>query len=213
MKKLLVLLFILSGLALAAPQFSYASEPTSQSTTAESSTEEEHATTEEDSSVVGMFGLDWKLFIAQLINFAIVLFVLWKWVWKPVTANMEARTKKIEDSLNDAGRIKKEKEQFEVWKADEMTKTRAEASAIIAEAKQSALQAQAQVLEQSKQEQQALINRTQAELLNQKAKVLAEAQSEIAHLVVSSTEQLLRKKLDSKADQKLITELLKQTKD
>ncbi|MBX4188293.1 MAG: hypothetical protein KW793_04140, partial [Candidatus Doudnabacteria bacterium] len=32
------------------------------------------------SGVLGTLGINWKLFLAQLINFSIVLFVFWKWV-------------------------------------------------------------------------------------------------------------------------------------
>lgn len=212
---LLLAVFLFSASVSLAPQVFAATEAPTAVTAENASHSDEVATDAEhseelDPGVVGLFGLNWKLFLAQLINFGIVLFVLWKWVWKPVTSGMEARTKKIEDSLNNADRITKEKEEFEVWKNAEMTKARTEATAIISGAKTDAEQVKNQILEKTKQEQQEIVAKTQAELNNQKTKVLAEAQSEIAGLVVQATEKLLRSKLDTKTDQKLINSALKE---
>lgn len=195
MKKIVIFLFILFSLLAFSPELSFAAE-----TAAESATDE---------SIVGMFGINWKLFIAQLINFGIVLFVLWKWVWKPVTNNMEARTKKIEDSLKNADEITREKEEFATWRTEEMSKARQEATEIINTAKQQAESVQAKILEKAKAEQQAILERNEQELNQQKTKMLQEAQNELASLVVSASEKLLRSKLDSKTDQKLINQALK----
>ncbi len=169
---------------------------------------EEH---EEDKGVIGLFGLDWKLFLAQLVNFAIVLFVLWKWVFKPVVSGMEARTKKIEDSLNTADQVNKDKEEFEQWKNKEMVNARHEATAIISEAKKTATETKDQILEQAKVEQQQILDQSKIELEQQKTKTLEEAKSSIADLVILSTEKLLRAKLDGKTDGKLISEILSDT--
>ena len=187
-----------------------------ETTTAEmhqtDSVESANATTpehSEDTGVVGLFGLNWKLFLAQLINFAIVLFVLWKWVWKPVTSGMEARTKKIEDSLLTANKIENEKILFEEWKSAEMSKARTEATSIINEAKTTAVRTKDQILEQTKLEQQGIIDRTKVQLAKEQELAVSEAKQQLAELVVIATEKLLRSKLDTKSDQKLINAALK----
>ncbi len=209
MKKLLTSLFIAFSVLLIPAQISFAATPTDAATTEATSESEDHSKEVVDDSIVGMFGINWKLFIAQLINFGIVLFVLWKWVWKPVTSNMEARTKKIEDSLLNADQITKDKEEFDSWRNTEMTKARQEATEIISSAKTQAEAVKAEVIEQTKAEQQDIIDRAQLELAQQKTKMLQEAQGELAEIVVAASEKLLRSKLDSKADQKLINQALK----
>lgn len=165
---------------------------------------------EGDTSLIGLFGINWKLFLAQLINFGIVLFVLWKWVWKPVTSGMEERTRKIEESLLNADQITKEKEEFEVWKESEMTKARQEATAIISDAKNQAEATKTDILEKTKQEQQALLDKSIKEMEQQKQKAVADAKSELSELVISAAEKLLRGKIDKKADQKLISQAVKE---
>lgn len=215
MKKFLLSIIVIAGLIALVPQVSFAVETNSKTTTSEVVSTSDTATTEAgheaeaDSSIVGMFGLNWKLFLAQLVNFAIVLFVLWKWVWKPVTSNMEARTKKIEDSLLNADQLNKDKREFDAWRDAEMSKARQEATEIINTAKQQAETVKTEVVEQTKAEQQSLIDRAEQELVQQKVKMLQEAQGELAEIVVMASEKLLRSKLDSKADQKLINQALK----
>ena len=72
-----------------------------------------------------------KLFIAQLVNFAVVLGILWKFVFTPVANKLQERTDKIEKAMKDATGTEKEKQEFAVWKQQEMTKARTEAGGII----------------------------------------------------------------------------------
>lgn len=212
MKKILLIAILIINATLLVPQFSFASEPTSTTADTQVTTEAGSQVTAEpteDESIVGMFGLNWKLFLGQLINFGIVLFVLWKWVWKPVTSNMEARTQRIKDSLKNADQIEKDKSEFAAWRTEEMSQARQEASEIISTAKQQAETVKTEILDKAKAEQQNMLERNQQELAQQKTKMLQEAQGELAGLVVAASEKLLRSKLDSKTDQKLINQALK----
>jgi F-type H+-transporting ATPase subunit b len=48
------------------------------------------------------FGIDWKLFLSQLINFAIILVVLKFFVYNPVLKILKERSKKIKEGLDKA---------------------------------------------------------------------------------------------------------------
>ena len=162
--------------------------------------------------IAGTFGIDWMKFAAQLLNFAIVLFVLWKWVFTPVTKKLEERTAKIEKSLNDAERITKEKQEFETWRQAEMGKARQEASSIVTAAQTEAGKAKQVILDQTKQDQQKLIDQAKAQIESEKNKSISEAKSELADMITNATEKILRHKLDSKTDQALIKESLANVK-
>jgi len=171
---------------------------------------EEAAAEATNPGVAGMFGLNVQLFVAQLVNFAIVLFVLWKWVFKPVAKAMTERTNKIEASLTEAKRITEEKETFETWKTGEINKVRVEASHIITEAKQEAESVRHQITEKAKQDQAQIILQTQAKLEEEKQKALTEIKGQVADIVVTATEKIIRGKLDDKKDKELIDQALEQ---
>jgi F-type H+-transporting ATPase subunit b len=56
--------------------------------------------------ILQMFGLEWKLFLGQLINFLIVAYVLKRFVYKPIRAVLDERKRKIDQSLQDAQNAK-----------------------------------------------------------------------------------------------------------
>ena len=68
-------------------------------------------------------GIQWPKLIAQAVNFAIVLFILWKWAYKPVFAVLEARRQKIAEGVADAEKS-----------TAQLAKTEADRKAILAQA-------------------------------------------------------------------------------
>src|SRR3989338_10806783 len=74
-------------------------------------------------NLIDTFHLDLKLFIAQVINFAIVLAVLYWFAFKPLVKIMAERSTKISKSLEDAKLIEQKLAQTK----DEFNKTMAEA--------------------------------------------------------------------------------------
>lgn len=169
----------------------------------------EAAGSEGGGGVLGTLGINWKLFVAQLVNFGVILLVLWKWVFTPVAKKLEERTGKIEKSLQDAGRIEKEKKEFQVWKDEEFGKARKEASAIMTAAQSEARKQQGEIMEQTRQQQEKLVQQAREQIEAEKQRALAEVKTEVADMVTQAAEKILRKKLDAGTDTQLIRESLK----
>lgn len=53
-------------------------------------------------SIVSTFHIDWKIIIAQAINFGVVFVVLYIYALKPLSKIMKERGEKIEGGINDA---------------------------------------------------------------------------------------------------------------
>ncbi len=164
---------------------------------------------EHNTSVTALLGLDWKLFIAQLFNFAIVLFVLWKWVFKPLGKKLEDRTAKIEQSIKNSAEVEKKLQDAEQYRQAEMEKVREQANSVIAKAQKGAEEVRLQILAEAKVNGEKLLENAKKEIANEKAKLLAEVREEAATLVVAATEKILREKIDVKKDEQLIKESLK----
>ena len=163
----------------------------------------------QSTSPVVVLGLNWQLFIAQLVNFGIVLFILWKWVFTPVAKKLQERTDKIEKAMNDAKSTEKEKQEFALWKEQEMKKTRQEAGSIIGAAQVDATKAKDEILKQAKEEQLKLVEQGKKQIEQEKNLQLQAAKSELADIITSAAEKILRHKLDEKHDKELIKESLK----
>ena len=51
---------------------------------------------------ISQFGIDWKLFLSQLVNFILILTVLTFFVYKPVIKVLKERNKKVKEGLDKA---------------------------------------------------------------------------------------------------------------
>ena len=89
-------------------------------------------------SVLGALGVNWKLFIAQLLNFSVVLFVMWKWVYTPLLRIIDARTARIDKGLKDAEAAAAAKSGAEKASDEAIVAARREAQRILEEAQKAA---------------------------------------------------------------------------
>lgn len=165
--------------------------------------------TAQATSPVAVLGLNWQLFVAQLINFAVILFILWKWVFTPVAKKLQERTDRIEKAMRDQASTEKEKQDFEKWKQEQMVNTRHEASVIIGKAQTDAITTKDEILKQAKEEQLKLVDQGKKQIEQEKNLAMQSAKSELADIVTQAAEKILRQKLDGNKDKELIKESLK----
>ena len=171
---------------------------------------EELAVSAEDPGVIGLLGLDIKLFIAQLVNFSIVLFVLWKWVFNPVTRAMEERTKKIEKSLADTKKIEKKVAELEEYKKKQINRAYHDYEKIVSEAEIFAKKQKVEILLETKHQSEKMIKISESRIAQDKKTMVAEVKEELADLVVAATEKIISEKLEGNQDKKLIEESLEE---
>ncbi|GAC1412689.1 MAG: F0F1 ATP synthase subunit B [Candidatus Doudnabacteria bacterium] len=160
-------------------------------------------------SVTALLGLDWKLFLAQLFNFVIVLFVLWKWVFKPLGAKLEERSNQIELSIKHSEEVEEKLKDAEKYRQAEMEKVRTDANVAIQQAQKNAEGVRDQILAEAKLNSEKILQQAKKEIQNEKDKAMSHIREEGASLVVMATEKILREKLDLKKDGELIKVSLK----
>ena len=164
----------------------------------------------ESVGVLGTLGINGKLFIAQLLNFGIVLFVMWKWVYTPLLKVMDERAKKIEQGLKDAEASTSARRAAEEESAGIVATARKGAKAIMDD---TAIAAEADLQEAAKrarQEVERIVSQGREQLRLEKEKMVTEAKAEVGNLVVMATERVLREKLDAKKDARLIEDAIKE---
>lgn len=164
---------------------------------------------EQSGGVLGTLGINWKLFVAQLINFGVVLFVFWKWVVKPLGKTLTERQARIEQGLKNATLMDEERKKLEEEKIAEFRKVRTEADQIIRTATDSATKMKQEIIHEAQTQADKLFAQTKQTIEAEKQQMLKEVKTEVATLVVATSEKILRAKLDSRKDHELINESLK----
>jgi F-type H+-transporting ATPase subunit b len=157
------------------------------------------------SSITKNFGISWPFLLAQILNFSIVAFVLWRFAFKPVLATLDERQKKISSGLQYADDMKAKLEAVQQESVASAKKAQVEASRIIEEARKSAKEFLDKQTQESSAKAGEILVRAQQVIELEKKKMLAEARTEIARLVVETTQRVLSKEL-SDSDRNRYTE-------
>jgi len=151
-------------------------------------------------SIISAFHIDIKILIAQLINFAVVIFVLYRFAIKPLNKLMSERSQTIEKGLTDA-RANAEtllKTQAEYDKA--LAEARKEAADIFSKARKDVEKKKQEMMEDAKKEVAKVLAQGTAALDEEKRKMLDDAKKELVGLVASATEKVLTKGVSEKID-------------
>jgi F-type H+-transporting ATPase subunit b len=154
-------------------------------------------------------GIDWKLLVAQIINFLVLLFVLWKFAYGPIVAMLEKRQKKIEQGLKDAEKSHKKLLESAEKEKEVLRQARTEAKEIVEKAKEQAERSRSEMAVEAKTQAEKIISNAKLEIEREKEKTISEIKAEIGGLVVAATEKVIGEKIDEKKDKKLIEESLR----
>jgi len=162
--------------------------------------------------LIKTFHIDWKLLIAQLVNFGIVLWVLYKFAIKPLSKTMDARTEEIEKSLEDAKKIEASLAQTETERQDKLDAAKKDAQEIIEKARQQGERQGKTMVDDAKREVQTVIAAAKEQIAQEKQSMLRELKAEVGTLVVKATAKVLEKVTTKEVDERLIEESLKEVK-
>jgi len=154
-------------------------------------------------------GVDWKLLLFQVVNFLILLFILKKFLYKPISNFLEQRRKKIEEGLKKAEKFTEEWLRIQDIKKGELVKAEKEAVQIMEGARKDAEKKEKEILESAHQKKEKLVEEAKGEISREKEKILDEAKKETAECVVWATEKILKRALKDKDEKNLIDEALK----
>ncbi len=168
---------------------------------AEAVAEVAHAT--EATGGLGTLGINLKIFIAQLVNFGVVLLVLWKWAYKPVVNLLEQRQEKIAQGIKQAEEVEKRVHNLESEQKKVIAEARAEATSILEEARASADERKGKLLSKAKEEVQSVVQKGKAQLAAEKDQMIRDARDEIAKIAVEASRKILAESVDTKTAQKL----------
>ncbi len=155
-------------------------------------------------------GIDLKFLVAFLINFLLLLGLLTWVLYRPVTKMLDERSAKINESLQEAERIKKESVQAEEAVKAQIEAGRKEGQAIIAQASQIAERVKEEARAGAKDEANALIAKARTEIEREREESYNQLRQEFVDLAILAAEKVINKSLDKKAHQQLIEETLKE---
>ncbi|AKM78142.1 MAG: ATP synthase subunit b [Candidatus Wolfebacteria bacterium GW2011_GWE1_48_7] len=154
--------------------------------------------------LIKTFHIDWKLIIAQLVNFAIVLFVLKRYAYGPVLKMMTERSDKIEKGIKDAEHAHKKLAEIADKEKEVLVEARKQASEIIIAAEAIALKNKEVIIAESKQQAEKMLSDAARKMEAEKNQMMQEIRTQIADLIVIATEKIIDEKMTTDKDKVII---------
>ena len=162
----------------------------------------------EEGPATGPLVVNGGLMIWTLVVFVLLFLVLRRFAWPALLGAVEAREQRLEEQLAEAERNRAESARLLEEHKKLLADSRAEASAMLADARVAAEKERALALEKTKQEQEELLARARREITAERERAVAELRREAVDLSLAAASKLIGERLNSETDRKLVEHYL-----
>ena len=145
--------------------------------------------------------------IAQILNFLFLVFILAKFAFKPLCAMMDARKEKIAGDLQAADKAKADAEAVKAEYAAKLADAKAEAQAIIDNARKTAAAAHDKIMADTKAEQEQVIAAAKESIAMEQKKAMEQVRAQVIELSMAVAGKIVEQKLGSEEDKALAAKL------
>jgi F-type H+-transporting ATPase subunit b len=155
-------------------------------------------------------GIEPSLLLAQIINFAIIVVVLSKLLYRPVLAMLEKRKREIEEGLAITERMRQEEEKLGMRREKLLADARREARVILDEAKKQGEQTRHEIVDAAHKESWEIVQKAKREVQAEHEALEGAIQKEAVELATIMTKRLIASVLSSQDQHTLIEKHLKE---
>ncbi len=154
--------------------------------------------------------IDQNLFIAQTVNFVLLIFLLYRLLYKPVRTFIDKRTDEIEGQIKTAEENQAASVALREQLEEQAKDSRQQARQFLDEATKRAEAIQAEILQEAREEAAAIVRRAQEVTELEKEKAWAELKGQVAELSLLLASKVITQSLDQQQHQDLIEKTMNQ---
>ena len=149
------------------------------------------------------------LFFWQTLLFLALVFLLWKYAWKPILSAINDREEGIKDALAAAEEAKKEMQNVTADNEKLLKEARAEREILLKESREIKDKIVTDAKELAQVEGDKLIKQAKATIESEKKAAVAEIKNQVAELSIEIAEKVIKEQLSNKEKQlKLVDDML-----
>ena len=160
------------------------------------------------SELFSNLGIDWRLLLAQAINFLLVLYLLNRFVFKRIIRYLEERRKRIEEGLELTEKANREIERIDEARHRELERARKDAEKVLADARSSATAKEKATLLLARQEAEKIFLKAKDEAERRKLDTVRAAQGDIKSLAVLMAEKVLSRSVTKEDQERAAKEVM-----
>ncbi len=164
------------------------------------------------SELIQHFGIDWKLLLAQAINFFILLFLLQRFAYKPIMRLLKDRKREIEKGLEYTEQAREELKRTDVRREETLQKARQDALGIVTEAETVGKKKKEEIIQEANKKVEGVVHDAKRMLAEEKAKMGETVYKNAQELVKEGIIKVLGRLPAEEKNKLLIQEALKELK-
>ena len=156
-------------------------------------------------------GINLPTLIAQIVNFLILLGLLYLVAYKPIMRMLDERSRKVKESMEQTELIKQQAERAEEEVKKQIEAASREGQEIIVRAVRSGEDVRQKAQQEARQDAESLIARAQVEIQRERDEAIGELRKEFADLTILAAGKVIDRSLDKEAHRQLIDKVLKES--
>ncbi len=157
-------------------------------------------------------GISWNGLLAQIVNFLILLALLYFIAYKPLRRMMEERSNRIREGLEQAELAARRLAEADEEARKKLEEARREGQEILSQAAALGEKLKEEARQEARAQAEALIARARSEIELEREQAIQQLRQEFADLAILAAEKVLRETLDRERHRRMIEEVLEETK-
>ena len=148
--------------------------------------------------------------LIYLVNFLLVLGLLFAFAYRPILRLMDQRADRIRESLEASERAREEAASSQQAVEDQLVEARREGQRILDQAREAAERFRAEEMERARNEAESFVSRAQADIQRERDAAIEEVRANFGELAITAAERVVRRSLDRQAHEDLISQVLEE---
>src|SRR6266545_3570939 len=154
------------------------------------------------------FGVDLPKLLFQVLNFLLLLYLLNRFLFKPVLKLLDERQARIAKGLEDAESAARDRELARAERETALDESRKEASAMIARATKIAEESRGEIVAAARAEAEKVAAKATAEITAEKQRAISELRGQVADLALQAAGKLVGSEMNASMQRRLVEEFL-----
>ena len=148
--------------------------------------------------------------LAYLVNFGLLLALLYFFAYKRILALLDQRSGRIRESLEEAERARQEAAKAREEMGDQLAEARREGQQMLEQARQAAERFREEERERARQEAETLLERARQEIQQERNAAVEDVRRHFGDLAITAAERVVERSLDRSAHHDLIEKVLEE---
>jgi F-type H+-transporting ATPase subunit b len=138
-----------------------------------------------------MLKLNWGTLLLQILNFLVMVFILWRFLFKKVVEILDERSRRVTSALDEAEEKQRKAEEMRAEYEEKLSEAQEQVIAMRQQAQEELARTKQEVLEETRQEVQTIREKAQGEIEDARQQAIYQHRLELGRLVTTLSARMM----------------------